>query len=1150
MAKISTKITKLPKVVGRFDTDFIETADKFLNQLPNTYTELNSFANEVNGVRNEVNNLRNATKSYRDEAYNKAEEAKAVVIPEEATYSKDEIELRSLTVGEAQFEALKEERRKQYAASGFVNHSTSINTFGSINGIEELINGKLNINGNFLNTEYLPSIKLPQSPTAFAVTDSLFLPQAMKQGDFAVLADLDRELITNGTFDSNINNWSGHFTNDEISWDSNNDAIHIERKDSSHNYFGPKQYKSLIKNTKYILKFDVVNIGNGVSYIKDALGSSNGAISNGNLKITSTGSFEIEFVSNISGNVAIEIQGMTSSSDLDSSQNFTLDNISVKQAEETPIVALQDVGSNIDVYENIDKFEVRDSILRQDLVFLESWEEKISDKDIVYPYGNIQYRGSDVDGLTGIADGDFTGADIYSLFGNWQAASDLVGKGYKWSALTLAEKKALVSNPENNIYVDENGEFIQVRYKINVLKGRGNNWNIEYFKNYGLISSITNNGHSIILDNNSNYIPIALVQRRNQAIYHPVYNPEGTAITAYDDGDGLQMKKWYELPSDKITSLQDCIDPDNIAIYKTDSDGNISVNTLSNQDGTYMVTGLIESSVSGRPDGIYADEVNERDVEDLRMSAHKKVFKEMLDEQLNKAIIGDIRGKENYCISKKFTKNLGRAYDDYTSLINWGLKPYNLTWPEFKEKISNGGSFMVVTPSNNQKTLWIKYYSDYIYNGNLRGLYIRFYESPESTNSLPIHSGIDNWSPNPKLNGCYMIVPTGKKSYTYNNTLTQTDIIGDPRSLQDRINLTIDSSNNDSSGNITTNMYVYTVDSGANNNSKAGHLYRSLKAMLSIEYDGTDSSKNVDNGAIDFSDDAIWVDLGTDLTVGGYPQEWLDRGFAGTPLIVGKEGQSLLPVDKAFTSCCGADCSAWAKLNKKFLSIKEVLVSDINGNFVKINSNPNYCDSSNVYYYYNNTENVIAIGFNGYSNIGYASAQEMLDLMKVIVTYETKANNMELANNSEGVEFNDEIVALNSRWVNEGNTIISALINKVGVSSSARRIERKNVIDKGLTGFNMIFGYAGNEVVHNALTSLMLNNPAVKIFTYLTQSNNRVYLQFVFKELKYDSGASSWGDDNKFQIVNKVSTVIDTNGQTVLIGQKRIPLNFFIPNED
>ena len=98
MAEITTKITPLPKVAGRFDTDFIETAEKFLNQLPDTCVEMNNFANQANNLRDEVNTFRNQTQDYKNLAYGykvDAEQArneiKGYVIPEEATYSKEEL---------------------------------------------------------------------------------------------------------------------------------------------------------------------------------------------------------------------------------------------------------------------------------------------------------------------------------------------------------------------------------------------------------------------------------------------------------------------------------------------------------------------------------------------------------------------------------------------------------------------------------------------------------------------------------------------------------------------------------------------------------------------------------------------------------------------------------------------------------------------------------------------------------------------------------------------------------------------------------------------------------------------------------------------------------------------------------------------------
>ena len=116
-----------------------------------------------------------------------------------------------------------------------------------------------------------------------------------------------------------------------------------------------------------------------------------------------------------------------------------------------------------------------DAISRSDLVFLESWHEDISEKNFVYPLGNVQYLGANTDGLTGIANGAFTGFETYSNFGVWQASSALIGKGYVWSSLTEAQKKAFIANPENNCYLDGD-KVIQVRYRVRVVQGFGDNW--------------------------------------------------------------------------------------------------------------------------------------------------------------------------------------------------------------------------------------------------------------------------------------------------------------------------------------------------------------------------------------------------------------------------------------------------------------------------------------------------------------------------------------------------------------------------------------------------------------------------------------------------------------------------------------------------
>ena len=99
MSAITTKITPPPKVAGRFNVDFIETADKFLNQLPDMSVQMNNFANQANIVHDEMNTYREYTTNYKNKAYAYAQEAqkasndiKNYVIPNGTTYDLEALE--------------------------------------------------------------------------------------------------------------------------------------------------------------------------------------------------------------------------------------------------------------------------------------------------------------------------------------------------------------------------------------------------------------------------------------------------------------------------------------------------------------------------------------------------------------------------------------------------------------------------------------------------------------------------------------------------------------------------------------------------------------------------------------------------------------------------------------------------------------------------------------------------------------------------------------------------------------------------------------------------------------------------------------------------------------------------------------------------
>ncbi|MDG1858516.1 MAG: hypothetical protein P8I94_05410, partial [Emcibacteraceae bacterium] len=108
---------------------------------------------------------------------------------------------------------------------------------------------------------------------------------------------------------------------------------------------------------------------------------------------------------------------------------------------------------------------------RQDFVFLEAWHEKISDKDWFCPLGNSQFGASTFEGISGLS--NTTIAQGYSAFGEWD--TDTKGYGHTWSTMSEAEKLIAIQNPENNIYRDGD-DLIQVRYRVRVIKGLGDDW--------------------------------------------------------------------------------------------------------------------------------------------------------------------------------------------------------------------------------------------------------------------------------------------------------------------------------------------------------------------------------------------------------------------------------------------------------------------------------------------------------------------------------------------------------------------------------------------------------------------------------------------------------------------------------------------------
>lgn len=616
--------------------------------------------------------------------------------------------LESNMMTKAQFNALAEERKANRAGSGFDElgkHNSTIATNIPINegmwtvptvlnqfmlgsestniGISKTSNPIVCINGvkHIIskinsNTTFNPNaVTLPTAPNIYPY-DTVLTAEQIASGVIKHADASNSGLIVNGKFDVDTSGWTA-YGGGSITQTSGM----LKTQSASDRGRGYQYLTNLVVGKRYVVEAMVASDGVADAGIYCASINNVGAYDYGILRATISETTlkykKIEFTALTSN---LMLCCTTVSSGASTSYSY-FDNIAVYPA---------------------------DAISRSDLVFLESWHEDISEKNFVYPLGNVQYLGGNTDGLTGIANGAFTGFETYSNFGVWQTPSALIGKGYVWSSLTEAQRKAFISNPDNNCYLDGD-KVIQVRYRVRVVQGLGDSWtkvspeaenNIDarystlnytdgvtkYVQLKGKIVSLTSDigntvqngffvtkdkasfyngvdnglwigvkGTNTILDNTSAYdgkcyaLPIALVHRKNLGISHPVYNPNGTKKASDENF-------WYNTAV-SFTSISDCFDPSKLL-------------TASGYIGT----------VSGRPDGLFYDQVHESDITDLRNSSKKvEDYSRLREREFNKLVAGSTRGKEGevegrYITITSTTSNTGNDFINFSFTDNIKVK--------------------------------------------------------------------------------------------------------------------------------------------------------------------------------------------------------------------------------------------------------------------------------------------------------------------------------------------------------------------------------------------------------------------------------------------------------------------------------------------
>ncbi|EJG2035843.1 methyl-accepting chemotaxis protein [Vibrio parahaemolyticus] len=315
-------------------------------------------------------------------------------------------------------------------------------------------------------------------------------------------------------------------------------------------------------------------------------------------------------------------------------------------------------------------------INRVDMFGFEYFLEEISKANpFVYPYGCIQSKLTSIEGIaTKESNRPIT---YYSVFDGDTTSK---GKGVDFWAATDAQKRALVSNPDHNIYLLDDGRLVQWRVRQRTIAGVGNgDWQsvnsqgaaLMFFQapsgftiqpsaqgildvtptwfgagSKGAYYGITHGtpihkdngifcaglGGKVVpelgIDGHCYFHVCGVVPRLNQGAYHPSYNPMGAAEWL-KQGDTLGQ--WYLRPEfSRSTALcfHECQSP-NGSVGK-------------------RLTGKI-GGTSGRPDGKFYDAIYASGwggVIDYRFSAWDMGSKDEAAKIFQKLENGTYRGKE------------------------------------------------------------------------------------------------------------------------------------------------------------------------------------------------------------------------------------------------------------------------------------------------------------------------------------------------------------------------------------------------------------------------------------------------------------------------------------------------------------------------
>jgi len=885
---------------------------------------------------------------------------------------------------------------------------------------------------------------------------------------------------------------------------------------------------------------------------------------------------------------------------------------------------------------------------REEIVFLEVWRERITETGYVFPYGNVQYTGNDADNISTIQfngevgycesfDGDNVMVTEVDDTGTETTSKKPKGKGWIWNKIQAAQKNAIAANYKHNLFVDGD-DLVQIRYRVRVSKFSNqpalplNSTTIlGYTANNDVSTSIKAQGKLGILNtSDTNYTilapynvdnahslkgtysteyttdlsqhgfvyasPIAVVSRRNTGVFDTIFNPNGSARFR----DGLRLVADYD-SSDDIIGFA-LMDKENATLassttgstWKTKYDimmtwlfnRTTQLASYDNANG-FVIGGDMNSGISGRYDGLYYDEVNEVDVNDLRVDVNKQLdLAYVLEKEFNKLILGEQRGWEQekhlYYWKGNVGKNALAEYLDaskvrkplmngdvqvsgygYVTELPIGYKMANNTViagidASIATKITAGYTSSILLRSGTRSST--ESLRPFYTNTFVKRVQIVLAPSLDSSGNVRtdvngdivkkiiINDGEVYVDENTEI---IIVSPNGKAS---RKTQLFADIIGDPAGNSFKYATSMKVADLDADSILENGNIVFT---GQNY-----FVYRGARKNISqIESSHMDTSGNF---KIDESNTNDWVDV---TNAGGYSEGWKMYGNLGMSLLVDEEGVSMIPRDVL----SGLDDeegnrirknTKFFKLSKPVSSIKRVIVTtdkrsgkkafltqitatkDVDGTTQSIMDQvdlvPGTFGFDNAAFLQNN--NILAINWESYT-----------DDAIIEIYYEVHSNPTSITSSTR-VEIMGDIWLGNSLYHNLGCKTIANLIDKVtihdasqGSKGAAKRIPLLTyLVNKGDDGAVLNSEWS---ILTHAPVELSGNGPALKILPYITSVRGDMYLKLLYKELDHSvngSGVSYTLDNGQFVVIDGETT--DDNGGTgkkVKIGQRKIKLPYY-----